>query len=124
MEVLISIKHKYAESIYKKTKLYELRKVSPSINIGSRCYIYEPLPEGKVTGYFIYAGIIVMDKYKFWEKYHDKLGVTLYEYLKYYDGHQNVHAWKIQWATRFGTPYTLKEIGQYPPQSYTIISKH
>lgn len=123
MEILISIKHKYAESIYKRRKIYELRKVTPKIPRGTKCYIYEPLPIGKVTGSFIYAGEIVMDKYLFWQFNHDKLGVTYDEYFKYYERHKNVHAWMIISPASFRYPYDLKEIGQYAPQSYTIISK-
>lgn len=123
MEILISIKHKYAESIYEGTKMYELRKVSPKIPEGTKCYIYEPLLIGKVTGCFIYVGVIVMDKYKFWYFNYEKLGVSYEEYLKYYEGHRNVHAWMIKCPLKFGTQYTLEEVGQHAPQSYTIISK-
>lgn len=123
MEILISIEHKYAESIYKRTKRYELGKVTPKIPEGTKCYIYEPLPKGKVTGYFIYAGEIVMDKFLFWQFNNDKLGVTYDEYLEFYEGHEKVHAWMITFPTKLYYPYTLKEIGQYPPKSYTIISK-
>ena len=123
MEILISIKSKYAKSIYRGRKKYELRKVTPKIPEGTRCYIYEPLPRGMVTGHFTYVGVIVMEKFKFWHFYHDKLGVSYEEYLAYYKGHDKVHAWMIICPLRFFSPYTLKEIGQYAPQSYTIISK-
>lgn len=123
MEILISIKHKYAKSIYKGTKKYELRKVSPNIVDGTICYIYEPLPTGLITGQFVYAGEIVQNKWVFWVFNQGKLGVTYDEYFKYYKEHEYVHAWIIKNPKRFDTPYTLKEIGQYPPQSYTIISK-
>lgn len=123
MEILISIKHKYAESIYKGKKMYELRKVTPRIPEGTRCYIYEPLPIGKVTGHFTYVGEIVMNIFQFWHFNHEKLGVSYEEYLNYYWGHQNAHAWMIACPLRFFKPYTLEEIGQYAPQSYTIISK-
>lgn len=123
MEIIISIKHKYAKSIYKESKKYELRKVTPKIKVGTICYIYEPLPIGLITGQFIYAGEIVQNKWVFWVFNREKLGVTWDEYFKYYEGHQYIHAWKVEKPIRFGTPYTLKELGQYPPQSYTIISK-
>lgn len=123
MEILISIKHKYAERIYKGTKKYELRKVTPNIIPGTICLIYEPLPIGKVTGQFVYAGSIMVDKNLFWEKFNNELGITLDEYLKYFKGHEYVHAWKIKKPMRYQLQFNPRDIDQYPPQSYTIISK-
>lgn len=124
MEILISIKQKYAKGIYRGTKKYELRKVSPNIIIGTKCYIYEPLPIGMITGQFLYAGEIVLDKNLFWKKFHYELGITLEEYLEYYEKYQNVHAWIVKKPIRFGTPYNPKELGQKAPRSYIIISKY
>ncbi len=123
MEILISVKHKYAKSIYKGTKKYELRKVTPNIKVGTICYIYEPFPTGLVTGQFIYDGVIIQNKWVFWVFNQDKLGVTKEEYFKYYKENEYVHAWKIKKPIRFGTPYTLKELGQNQPHSNTIITK-
>ena len=59
--ILITIKSEYASMIYAGYKRIELRKRTPKVPIGTPCLIYEPLPIGRVTGYFTYAGSFNFD---------------------------------------------------------------
>lgn len=121
MEVLISIRHQYAERIYAGTKKFELRKGTPHISPGTKCYIYEPMPVGKVTGYFIFQGSVKCDKYKFWELFKNECGITTDDYFNYYQKKRNAYAWRIAGAHRYEDPFTLQDMGCRAPQSYLYI---
>lgn len=94
-DVIISIHHEFAQRIYRGIKHFELRKHEPKINPGTRCWIYEPMPVGKITGYFYYRGCVIKNCENFWQTYHDECGIDLFRFTNYYRGHETVHAWMI-----------------------------
>lgn len=120
--VIISIRHAFAERIYSGEKMYEFRKRRPNILIGTRCWIYEPLPIGKITGYFIYNGCYRNVVDKVWEHCKDAAGICQDSFLQYYENDFYAHAWLVGQARRCPT-ITLKDAGiNRAPQSYIICS--
>ena len=62
MNIILSIKPKWAEKIYSGEKKIEWRKTCPStVNEGAKVYIYETAPICKVTGRFTYIGSTKVD---------------------------------------------------------------
>ena len=94
-DIIISIKHEFAQKIYHGTKTFELRKHEPKIKPGTRCWIYEPMPVGKITGYFYYRGCLKTSVDSFWASYRHESGIDFFRYTNYYLGHQFVHAWMV-----------------------------
>lgn len=121
MEILISIHHKYAESIYAGTKTWELRKCRLNVQPGTKCYIYEPLPVGKVTGYFIFQGCVKSEKDFFWKLHGNDCGMTADDYFKYYQKKRYVYAWRIARAYEYVDPFTLQDMRYRAPLSFRYI---
>lgn len=121
-DVIISIRHPFAKRIYSGEKLYEFRKRRPNIAVGTRCWIYEPLPIGKVTGFFIYKGCYRDEKAKVWEHCLENAGINREAFMLYYARDFYAHAWIIGTARHCHT-FGLKDVGIYnAPQSYIKVS--
>lgn len=121
-DVIISIRHPFAEKIYSGEKLYEFRKRRPNIAVGTRCWIYEPLPIGKVTGLFIYKGCYRDEKAKVWEHCQENAGINREAFMQYYDSDFYAHAWQVGTVRRCPA-FDLKDAGiDRAPQSYITWS--
>ena len=83
-DVIISIRHKFAEKIYDGSKIFELRHVNPTIKPRSWMWIYEPKPIGMITGYVQYHGLLIGEPKTIWNQYHEFLGVSEQEFFDYY----------------------------------------
>lgn len=117
-EIIISIRHEFAEKIYSSEKLYEFRKRLPNIEVGTRCWIYEPLPIGHVTGFFIYGGCYRDEKTKVWEHCKVAAGISQDTFMQYYKNNTYAHAWLVKNASRC-TSFNLIDVGiDRSPQSY------
>ena len=123
MELIISIRHKYAERIYSGEKTYELRKREPKIKEGTRCWIYEPLPKGKITGYFYYGGCMKGEKHYLFTKHNYDFGISQKEYLEYFRNNTDICAWKVMLPRKIKQEITLEDCKvKRPPQSYMFIN--
>lgn len=119
-DIIISIRHAFAEKIYSGEKTYELRKRRPNIHVGTRCWIYEPLPIGRVTGYFTYRGCYRDTKEAVFNAIGDQLGISHETYMQYYDREYFAHAWKIADPKKVES-FMLQDVGiSRAPQSYMI----
>ena len=120
--VLISIKHEYAAKIYAGTKIHELRKRAPHIPLGTLCLIYEPLPVGRVTGCFTYAGVRVFRVAHIEWSFLCQCQVSYNALQDYYNGMEFGYAWSIMDPRPFSPTYSLSTLGlSLPPQSYQFI---
>lgn len=121
-DVIISIRHQYAEKIYSGEKLYEFRKRRPNIVFGTRCWIYEPLPIGKVTGFFIYTGCYRDEKTKVWDFCKKAAGIDRKKFMQYYSRDLYANAWQAGSARRCPA-FDLKAVGiDHAPQSYIKLN--
>lgn len=118
-DVLISIRHEFAEKIYAGEKRYELRKVLPTIPIRTAMWIYEPKPVGMITGFVDYEGCMVLSPFRLWLKHSAELGVTQEQFKAYYKDWYNAYAWILGTSYKLHQPISLAELGlNCPPQSY------
>lgn len=89
MDILLSIKPKYAQMIYDGTKRYEYRRRMPrKLNVGDTVYLYETAPVKAVTGYFIVGdgGIVTTDRHLLWRMTKEYAGISRVEFLRYFHG--------------------------------------
>lgn len=133
--ILISVRHKWAEKIYRKEKFFELRKTAP-INTAfltqpwRPVYIYEPEARA-VTGVAGYGG-------EFFSQAVERMAILPLalgeeEIEAYGPGRDGLyHAWRLEGAERYLTPFPLwqffaggTETGlktlKRPPQSWQYI---
>ena len=138
MNIILSIKPKYAELIYSGKKSVEWRHTYPKKNFSwSDCvYIYETAPVKRVTGYFNVNPIIeplyfhreFLDRNDFYadgvKKEFEKWGQVSIDELKKYAERSPVYGWHIVKAERFITQVHLNWFHmKRPPQSWQYLYK-
>ena len=108
--------------IYAGYKTIELRTRAPKVPIGTQCLIYQPLPIGRVTGYFTYAGSFNFHTLFTEQSLLMKAGIS-YSRMRVYYAHQLIGvAWNIQRPTPFPDALSLTDFNVFhAPQSYQII---
>lgn len=120
--ILIAIKSEYASMIYAGYKTIEFRKQNPNVPIGTPCFMYEPRPIGRVTGYFTFAGSFNFDTLCTEQSLLKKAGISFSRMRDYY-AHQLIGvAWKIERPTPFPDAMTLDDFNVlHDPPSYQFI---
>ena len=120
--ILITIKSEYASMIYAGYKRIELRKRTPKVPIGTPYLIYEPLPIGRVTGYFTYAGSFNFDTIFPEHSLLKKAGIS-YSRMRNYYAHQLIGvAWNIERPTPFPDAKSLDDFNVFHTlRTYQII---
>lgn len=120
--IIIAIKSESASMIYAGYKTILFRKQKPKVPIGTPCLIYEPLPIGRVTGYFTYAGSFNFDTLCTEQSLLKKAGIS-YSRMRDYYAHQLIGvAWNIERPTPFLDAMSLDDFnGSYTPRSYQFI---
>ena len=124
MNVLLSIKPKYAEEIMNGNKRYEFRR---SI---FRCredielvYIYSTSPVKKIVGVFTIETIIEDHPRNLWEKFKEFSGIGAEEFFSYFGGYKKGFAIGIGNVEVFEEPIDPRiAITDFtPPQSFCYI---
>ena len=82
--LLISVKPEFAEKILNGTKTIELRKCSPSADIGDLVIIYSTLPEKAIVGTCVVKEIIKTSPTKLWRSHSTFMGIDRKRYLEYF----------------------------------------
>lgn len=120
--ILITVRSEYASMIYAGYKTIVLRKNNPKVPIGTPCLIYEPLPIGRVTGYFTFAGSFNFDTLCTEQSLLKKAGIS-YSRMRDYYAHQLIGvAWKIERPTPFPDAMSLADFKVFHnTQSYQFI---
>lgn len=122
-DVIISIRHQFAQKIYSGDKTVEIRKRRPNIELHTRCWIYEPKPIGKITGFFLYGSYYLSKPGRLWyllDKHNEKPGISIKDYMDYCHGAELMYAWVVDKPCRC-TPFDLHDVGiNRAPQSYML----
>lgn len=124
MNVLLSIKPKYANAILAGEKLVEFRKLSFKKEI-ERVYIYSSAPEQLIIGYFTIEDIISDTPQKLWKKYKNVGSITQADFFQYFAEKQVGFSIKIKSVNRFKKAIDPKEVFEnfVPPQSYMYCGR-
>ena len=122
MNILISIKPKYAAQIYDGTKLYEIRKVLPKhFDWGDTIYFYES-GTGVITGRAIVDVIVSGEPEYLYKKIQTGLGIGYDDYKKYVSNAKQVYYIGLADATKFNRPLTLHDFDlKRAPQSFCYL---
>jgi len=126
MNVLLSIKPKYAELIKSGFKKYEFRRKIWRKFGGSKVYIYSTSPIKKIIGAFD-APIIHADlPHKIWELFGDHSGISEEEFFQYFRDSEIAYAIEIRNLIIFEEPRdpSIYFLDFTPPQSYLYFNFH
>jgi len=123
MDVLLSIKPKYASSIYRKEKHFEFRRSIFDTTRINRVYIYTTSPEMRVTGTFTIKKVYEDAPTKLWERFYEYSGIEEDEFFKYFEGCEKGFAIEIDNVEEFEKPIDPKEkIPKFvAPQSFLYV---
>lgn len=128
MNIILSIKPKWAELIYSGKKTIEWRKSIPKFQNIEKVFLYETYPVKKITGFFYWDGFeqLVFSEPKENKDIHNaakkiiNAGCVPLEDLKKYKGDRlNLFGWRIKYQTKFEEPWNLDKFYlKRPPQSW------
>lgn len=125
--MLISIKTKYSNQIFNKTKLYEYRRKSiGEKNCNKKIFVYSSEVEKAIVGYIIVENILEGNIDYILESTNNKNNV---EIIDYFNSCDKCYALKIASAIRFKKPIYLNEIRSKEknfvvPQFYRYIKEN
>jgi len=123
MNVLLSIKPKYAEAILCGDKKYEFRRLVFKKKDIREVYIYSNNGVGRIIGSFKIEEILKGTPLEIWESCHEMGGITKDEYFSYFEGSDIAFGIRIGAVKRFDEPIDPSTIIKdfTPPQSFRYI---
>ena len=120
MNVLLSIKPKFVESILNGEKRYEFRKVIFKKKSVEKVYIYSSSPVKKIVGTFIVGDIIEDHPREIWERCHKESGIDEVQFFNYFNGRKKGFAIAIEYLEPMDEPIDPRNL--FPdfvaPQSF------
>lgn len=123
MNVLLSIKPKFAHRIFDGTKRYEYRKVIFKNSHIDKIIVYASSPVKMVIGELDIDEIIYDNPITLWEKTYNHSGVDKRFFFDYFASHQMGYAIKIKSADLYDTPIDPHDLieGFKAPQSFMYL---
>ena len=123
MNVLLSVKPKYANEIIAGRKKYEFRKsIFKRENI-EKMYIYSSSPVKKIIAIVDIVGILSDSPQELWEQCHEDAGISERGFFSYFKNSDTGYAIKISIIHEFSTPIDPYFIDDdfRPPQSFYYL---
>lgn len=119
MNVLLSIKPKYANAILAGQKLVEFRKLAFKKEI-ERVYIYSSAPEQRIIGYFTIDDIVSDTPEELWKQFSTVGSISEEDFFDYFADKEIGYSIKIKSVNKFRKSKNPKDIFKnfVPPQSY------
>jgi type I restriction enzyme S subunit len=123
MDVLLSIKPKYANKIIEGEKTYEFRKIRLDKQKIGYVYIYSTSPVKKIVARIAIGEIIEDSPERLWRRCKKHSGVTKEEFFSYYAEKDVAFAIPIKKVEPLETPIDpYAKIANFtPPQSYYYL---
>jgi len=123
MNVILSIKPKYVQSILSGVKRYEFRKSIFSEKYVKEAYIYVTAPTKRIVGQFEIGGIIRDSPECLWDRLGPLSGMNEAEFFGYFQETRIGSAIEIKHVEIFDPQYDPKELipGFKPPQSFCYL---
>ena len=103
MNVILSIRPKYVESIVNGQKDYEFRRSIFKDRNVERVYIYATSPVMRIVGYFVIKEIFKKSPESLWIEFHSHAGIDKEEFFAYFSNKD------IGYAIGIGDVHTFEE---------------
>lgn len=111
INILMSIKPKYAEKILKGEKTAEFRrKMYSSIKKGDQAFIYSSSPQKALVGKFIIDEAISDTVENLWKLKGEEGCISYEEFMKYYDGTSSGYCLVLKEIIAFSAPIKLENL--------------
>ena len=123
MNVLLSIKPKYAEAILRGDKKYEFRKTRFKRKDVEKILIYSSSPVKRIVASFEAGEIVEGEPRKLWDELRGDAGMDETEFFNYYRNKEKGFAIKITNLQQFEEPIDPRQLNSefVPPQSFCYV---
>ncbi|MBE9059910.1 hypothetical protein [cf. Phormidesmis sp. LEGE 11477] len=123
MDVLLSIKPKFANAIFSGEKQFEFRRVIFKDKTVKKVYVYASRPIGLVLGEFDIEEVITEDPNSLWSITKSASGISRKYFDEYFKGKSIAHAIKVSAVREYSEPTTLMKLFNVnrPPQSFMYV---
>lgn len=121
--LLISVRPRFVDAIFKGVKTVELRRVKPRLKAGDLVVVYASGAVKGMVGAFDVASVVTAAPISIWRRYKNGIGLTKREFDDYFTGTTVGYAIRIGRLWKFAEPVALSTLrkrhaGFRPPQSY------
>ena len=126
--VLMSIRPRYANKIFDRTKTVELRRIKPmTLAGGDLVFVYVSSPVKSLFGAFRVASVVEKSLPALWKSVKNHAGINYSEFMKYFEGVKFGTAIFIEDVWQLPKPIYLSDLQKevkdfYPPQSFRYTS--
>ncbi len=126
VDVLISIRPRFANLILDERKVVEIRRRASGIHAGDRLVIYSCTPEMSVVGACRVVEVVVEEPQTLYRRFGVAACLGREEFLRYLDGASRGAAIRVSQVERLDVPITLASLraslrGFTVPQSYRFL---
>ncbi|MHA1880714.1 MAG: hypothetical protein ACTSYG_09980 [Candidatus Heimdallarchaeota archaeon] len=123
MNVLLSVKPKFADEIIAGRKKYEFRKSIFKKEGIEKVYLYSSSPIKKIIAFFEIEGLLVDSPVRIWEICHEHAGISKRDFFRYFGNSDTGYAIRISNVREFSTPIDPYDIIEdfRPPQSFYYL---
>lgn len=123
MNVLISMKPKYADKIMSGKKAYEFRRTIFTRRYVEKMFIYSSTPVKKIIGVVDIDEIIEGTPKQLWEKCYRHGGIPKFYFFKYFANKERGYAIKMKNIKKYGLPVDPWIDPKFkPPQNFYYIN--
>lgn len=122
--LLLSIKPRFADAIFRGEKTFELRRVRPRVEAGSLVLVYVTTPRCALEGAFEVKAVLEDSPQRLWGRIGAKCGVTKSEFTAYFSGADLGYAIEIARSWTLDDQISLnamRDCSIRPPQSYQYL---
>lgn len=124
--LLISIKPKFADLIFKGTKTVELRRQQPKVDRGDTMVVYVSSPVMKIAGTATIKSVESDTPGAIWRRLHKSLGISKKDFDEYFEGATQAVAIHLENPSVLKEPVTLQSLrtnySLNPPQSFRYVA--
>jgi len=126
-KILLSMRPRYAERVFARTKQVEIRKKFSRRWQGRQAVVYGTQPLGALMGEVTMSEITVGPPTEIWERYGSRVGCTYEELRDYVGSSAEVYAIELANANPYTAPVGIAQISHlinedlHPPQSFLNV---
>lgn len=126
MDILLSIKPKFANAIFSGEKKFEFRRVIFKDKTVKKVYVYASKPIGLVIGEFDVEEVITEAPNSLWSITKSASGISKKCFDDYFKGKSIAYAIKVSAVREYSKPTTLMELFNMnrPPQSFMYVARN
>jgi predicted transcriptional regulator len=126
-DAIISIHPHYASAILDGAKTVELRRKIPSLETGTRLWIYATRPTCAVVGFAVLGSVVKAHPESIWDRFQSNAAIGHNEFQEYFNGASQAVALCLLDAQRSFTSVSLLQLrslrsGFHPPQVTLAIT--